>query len=46
MNTKQAFQKVKTLTNYNTKPTLPTITDTILFAENLNIFYTRSDTMD
>ncbi|CAK6977839.1 RNA-directed DNA polymerase from mobile element jockey [Scomber scombrus] len=46
MNTKQAFQKVKTLTSHNTKPTLPTITDPISFAENLNIFYTRFDTRD
>ncbi|KAJ8361261.1 hypothetical protein SKAU_G00177860 [Synaphobranchus kaupii] len=44
MNTKEAFQKVKTLTGYDSKPMPSAITDPLSFAEDLNIFYARFDT--
>lgn len=46
MNTKQAFQKIKLLTGLDPKPKLTAITDPISFAETLNTFYTRFDTVD
>ncbi|KAJ8356701.1 hypothetical protein SKAU_G00194950 [Synaphobranchus kaupii] len=44
MNTKEAFQKVRTLTGYDSKPMPSAITDPLSFAEDLNIFYARFDT--
>ena len=46
MNTKEAFQKVRTLTGYDPKPKLAAITDPAKFAEDLNTFYTRFDTIN
>ncbi|KAJ8353691.1 hypothetical protein SKAU_G00212580 [Synaphobranchus kaupii] len=46
MNTKQAFQKVKTLTVCEPKPNLCAITDPESFAKELNTFYARFDTRD
>ncbi|KAJ8369495.1 hypothetical protein SKAU_G00095230 [Synaphobranchus kaupii] len=44
MNTKEAFQKVRTLTGYDSKPMPSAITDPLSFAEDLKIFYARFDT--
>ncbi|KAJ8355029.1 hypothetical protein SKAU_G00225960 [Synaphobranchus kaupii] len=44
MNTKEAFQKVRTLIGYDSKPMPSAVTDPLSFAEDLNIFYARFDT--
>ncbi|KAG5852646.1 hypothetical protein ANANG_G00064730 [Anguilla anguilla] len=46
MNTKQVFQKVKTLTGCEPKPNLCAITDPESFARERNTFYARFDTND
>lgn len=46
MNTKQAFQKIRTLTGQESKFGLTAITKPTSFAEDLNIFYSRFDTVD
>ncbi len=46
MNTRQAFQKVRTLTGLDPQPRLAAINDPTTFAETLNTFYSRFDTMD
>lgn len=46
MNTKQAFQKVRTLTGQNRKIMSPARNNPITFIENLNTFYTRIYTKD
>ncbi len=45
MNTKQAFQRVKTLTGQSIKQPI-CVADLITFATNLNNFYVRFDTSD
>ncbi len=45
MNTKQAFQRVKTLTGQSIKQPI-CVADPITFATNLNNFYARFDTSD
>ncbi len=46
MNTRQAFQKVRTLTGLDPQPRLAAINDPTTFAETLNTFYSQFDTMD
>lgn len=46
MNTKQAFQKVRTLTGQNRKTMSPARNNPVTFIENLNTFYTRIYTED